>query len=107
VGSVFGWRNRRDGHGDPAGFVPHSGPAIDASDPWLCVRGGEAGLRERGGLRKPGAGGATVRWGGTVASAGPERKSIRLGQAWSRGGGRPPVGGAWLRCGYRFTWRWI
>jgi hypothetical protein len=62
VGSVFGWRNRRDGHGDPAGFVPHSGPAIDASDPWLCVRGGEAwrrgshrAVRGDGGVGRPGA----------------------------------------------------
>jgi hypothetical protein len=70
VGSVFGWRNRRDGRGDPAGFVPHSGPALDVSVIWLCVRGGEAGLQERGGLRKPGVGShRAVR--GMVASAGP------------------------------------
>jgi hypothetical protein len=41
VGWVFGWRNRRDGRGDPAGFVPHSGRAPDASDPLaLCARWG-------------------------------------------------------------------
>jgi hypothetical protein len=45
VGWVFGWRNRRDGRGDLAGFVPHSAPCSMPATLWPCVRGGEAWRR--------------------------------------------------------------